>query len=379
MQTITRYIIKQLIVGTVFVTASLACLLWLSQSLRFIELIVKKGLSITTFMHLTVLLLPNFLVIILPISLFAVVLFTYNRLNVDRETIVLKAAGISQFGLARAPLVLAAVLTAVGYVLTLYLVPKSVESFRELQWKISNDVSAVLLQDGTFTEVAPGLTVYVRSRTTEGELLGVLVHDNRKPERSVTMMAERGALVFAEKGPRVLLVNGNRQEVKDGDGHLSLLYFDSYTVELSGLSDDSGDRFRDARERGIGELLTATEREGLREVDIHRFRVEAHQRIVNPMTHITFVMVALASLLTGPFNRRGQAVRIVIAVVIMILLEAASLGGASAAIRHLALIPFLYLFALAPIPVAAYVLVRQPRWLDSSPWAMFQERARFRS
>ncbi len=374
MQRITGYIFRQLTLGTIFVTLGLACLLWLSQSLRFIELIVKKGLSIGTFVHLTILLLPNFLVIIVPISLFAVVLFTYNRLNADRETVVLKAAGVGYFGLARAPVLLALILTAAGYGLTLYIVPKSVERFRELQWTISNDVSAVLLQDGAFTDVAPGLTVYVRARTPEGELLGVMVHDSRDPGRAVTMMAERGALVFAEKGPRVFLVNGNRQEARAGAGNLSLLYFDSYTVELGGLVGDKGDRFRDARERGIGELLTATEAEGLREIDIHRFRVEAHQRLVNPLTHLTFVMVALASLLTGPFNRRGQIVRVVVAVGIMILLEAASLGGANAATRHPAFLPVLYVLALAPIAASAYVLARQPRWLDRAPWAALTER-----
>lgn len=103
MPRISLYILRQLLVGTLFISMGLACVIWLTQSLRFVELIVNKGLSIGVFAHLTLLLIPNFLIVILPVSLFAVVLFTYNRLMADRELVVLRAAGVSQWGLARRP------------------------------------------------------------------------------------------------------------------------------------------------------------------------------------------------------------------------------------------------------------------------------------
>ena len=73
----TKYILRQLIVGMILVTSGLTCIIWLSQSLRFIEMIVNRGLSGGMFVYLTVLLLPNFLVIVLPIALFTVIVLTY--------------------------------------------------------------------------------------------------------------------------------------------------------------------------------------------------------------------------------------------------------------------------------------------------------------
>lgn len=363
---ITRYILRQLAVGTVLVALGLACILWLTQSLRFVELIVKKGLSMGAFFHLTVLLLPNFLVIIVPISLFAVVLFTYNRLNTDRELVVLRAAGTSDFGLSKAALILASLLTVGGYALSLYLVPKSVERFREMQWTIRNDVSAVLLQEGVFTEVSSNLTVYIRSRTPDGELLGILVHDKRNADRTVTMMAERGALVFGEQGPRVLMVNGNRQELKTGESRLSLLYFDSYNVELNSTGDTQDVRFRDARERPMRDLFTLSEADGMQAVDVRRFRVEGHQRLVAPAFNLTFVVIALATLLSGTFNRRGQGVRIVAAVAIMIAVEAMALGSGNLATKHPNSVVLLYVTAILPTVIGLYVLLRRERW--NTPW-----------
>lgn len=358
---ITKYILRQLLTGMVLVSVALACVLWLTQSLRFVELIINKGLSVGTFVSLTLLLIPNFLSVILPISLFAVVLFTYNKLTMDRELIVLRAAGVSEWGLARPALILAGAAAILGYALNLYVIPKSVQGFRELQWNIRNDISGLLLQEGIFNQISPGLTIYLRSRTAEGELQGILVHDKRNPERPVTLMAERGALVYTNTSPRVLMINGNRQEVRVGTGRLSLLYFDNYTVEFGAGGGGSGEaRFRDARERMLMDLLTTTEEE-LGPTDYRRFRIEAHQRLSSPFYYIGFALIALASLLSGSFNRRGQNMRIMGAVAAMVLLQASALGAANLATANLSLAPLIYLNALLPIAIGWFGMTYRPR------------------
>ena len=76
-------------------------------------------------------------------------------------------------------------------------------------------VDTLLLREGVFNNPAPGMTVYLRERGADGEFRGILVHDNRDRENPVTYMAERGALVVSESGPRVVMVNGNQQPVTD--------------------------------------------------------------------------------------------------------------------------------------------------------------------
>lgn len=359
MMGITRYVLRQLTVGMVFVSIALACVLWLTQSLRFVEMIVNKGISVATFLLLTMLLMPNFLVVIVPISLFAVVLFTYNKLTVDRELVVLRAAGFSHWALARPALILAAAATLFGYVMTLWAIPQTVYGFREMQWTIRNDITSVLLQEGVFNKFGDGLTIYVRSRNAEGELLGILVHDKRNPEKPVTLMAERGALVFNETGPRVLMVNGNRQQLPRDTGQLSLLYFDSYTVDLT-TATGGGDRSRDAREMGVLDLLNASEAD-LGAVDYRRAKVELHQRLTSPLYNLGFAIVALASLLTAGFDRRGQGSTILLAIGLMVALQAAALGVANLATRNLMFVPLLYLAATLPIGLGLWLLTHPPR------------------
>src|SRR5882672_3627861 len=113
MTEITRYIFRQLSIGTVLVSAALSCIVWLTQSLRFLQFVVNKGLALSAWIKLTLLLLPSFLAVVIPPALFFVVLFIYNKLILDRELVVAQAAGVSRVSLAKPALWAAAAAMAV--------------------------------------------------------------------------------------------------------------------------------------------------------------------------------------------------------------------------------------------------------------------------
>ena len=167
---IDRYILRQLLFALVAATGALVALIWLTQSLRFVELVVNRGLSLGVFMELTGLLIPNFVAVILPITSFVVVQFIYQRLAGDRELTVMRAAGLSPAILARPALALCVATVACCYLLNIYVVPTSYAAFREYQFEIRNRLAAFLLQEGVFTSVSDDMTVYVRSRETDGTL-----------------------------------------------------------------------------------------------------------------------------------------------------------------------------------------------------------------
>ena len=58
MSGISWYIFRQLGWGTVLVALVLTLIVWLTQSLRFVDMIVNRGLPGSTFFYLTLLLLP---------------------------------------------------------------------------------------------------------------------------------------------------------------------------------------------------------------------------------------------------------------------------------------------------------------------------------
>lgn len=358
MQKVSGYILRRSTVAFLFVTLSLVCAIWLMQSLRLIDLIVNRGLPFSMFLYMSMLMLPTFLALILPVSLFTAVLFAYNRLTMDSELLVMRAAGISQTGLSKSAFLLAGIVTVIIYSLTLYLLPLSFREFKDRQVTIRNDFSTVLLQEGVFTELATGITVFVRERGAEGELLGVLVHDGRNPEKPVTMMAENGALVRTDEGPQVIMVNGNRQEVSKDSGALSLLYFDRYVLDVHSVDKTLDKRWREPRERFLDELFFPDMTDGNNQFNAAKLRAEGHQRLTLPIYALTFTVIALAALLSGDYARRGLGKRITTAILLIVAIQGAALGFTNLAARFPWLVPLIYLNALLPLIGGIIVLFR---------------------
>ena len=133
----------------------------------------------------------------------------------------------------------------------------------------------LLLRTGTFHDIMDGLSFYARDRGSKGELLSILIHDTRKPEKPVTIMAESGDLIPTPEGPQILVKNGMRQEVEQSTGVLSQLIFDSYMVDFSNITDNFLTRWREPRERSMYELLTPKGK------DVHPKTIKSFFRICN--------------------------------------------------------------------------------------------------
>src|SRR5690349_12039968 len=101
-----RYVFSHLLWPTVLVTVSLTGIIWLTQVLRFLDFILNRGLSLGDFLYLTGLMLPSLLLILMPIALAIAVIYTYNKLTVESELIVLNAVGVSKWELTRPALLL---------------------------------------------------------------------------------------------------------------------------------------------------------------------------------------------------------------------------------------------------------------------------------
>ena len=213
MKKLNVYIARQITVGFLLVSFSLMSIIWLTQSLRFVELITNKGIGLGIFVQMTSLLMPRIFTILSPISLFAAILFVYNRMLSDRELIVMKAAGISPWQNAKPAIF-------IGFLLCLFnvynmniLTPNSENHFKDLQWQVKNDVSHLMFREGEFTTLQNNLTVFITTHNPDGSVGGILINDERTPNLKSTISAELGRIIYTDKGPRIILVNGSRQEI----------------------------------------------------------------------------------------------------------------------------------------------------------------------
>jgi lipopolysaccharide export system permease protein len=348
------YIFRQVLLALVVATGGLTALIWLTQSLRFVDLVVNRGLSFLVFIQLTGLLIPSFIAVILPITTYVVIQFVYQRMATDRELTVMRAAGLSPWALARPALAVALLATLVGYGLSIWAVPASLNDFKQFQWEIRNRLAAFLLQDGVFTPLSDKLTVYIRSRDQDGTLRGILVDDARDPTAHATILAERGRLIEGPSGPRVLLLDGSRQEIDHQSGRLDMLTFRQNEIDLAEATKDDTARPADMSEVPLRDLLNP---HPYFERDRPKWVAEGHKRLSAPLTTLSYAMVGLFSSLGGMFRRHGGVVRPLVTVGFMVVLLALGLAFGTLGARDNSLLFLLWVHATVPGLICAWLLL----------------------
>jgi lipopolysaccharide export system permease protein len=368
MSGLTRYMLRQTLLLTLFVTAALSVAVWLIQSLRLIDLIVNRGLSVGLFLYLAVLILPRLVEVVLPIAVFVAVLFIYNKLTAESELLVMRAAGVSEAGLARPAVLTGLIAMTVLYGLSLEIVPAANRAFKDLQFQIRNRFATVLVQDGVFNTLSDRLMVYDTGRNEAGDLLGLVIYDLRDENKPVTVFAERGAFADTPEGPRLVLVNGSRQQRDDSNGHLSVLSFERYTLDLAELGDAAVARDRQPDERYTTELLFPGNRPA-GDGSVRAFFVELNMRLEGPLTALAMALLPILCLLPGDFNRRGQGRRVLLATGLALAFEFVDIGLKNFAGRADVAVPLLYLTVLMPVTACLWVLWRDQHIAARPPLA----------
>lgn len=356
MKKLNLYILRQVVTGFLLVSFSLLSMLWLTQSLRFVEMVTNKGLPLHLFVELTSLLMPRLFSILSPIALFASVMFVYNRMLTDRELVIMQAAGISPWRNARAVVYIGLVLTAFSVYVQNVAIPEAENAFRNLEWEIKNNVSHLMFREGEFTSVQNNLTVFISRHEKDGAVAGILLNDERDPKNKVTLSAEKGRIVYTDNGPRIILIKGVRQEVSRDGTNFSSLKFDRYSVDLGQMGSKSI-KEASVREKTLWELLNANGDASLTPEEKRKYIVEGHRRLVTPWYNLVFALLACTGLLIGNFNRRGQTKIISISVLVMILVQGNDLIVTNLAGRSLYFLPMLYVNCFVPLGICIYLLL----------------------
>jgi len=356
MPRLSLYILRQLIGPTAIFTFLLTAVIWLTQSLRLLDLVINRGQSAPTFLYLTLLILPSLLVIILPIAFYAGALWGLSRLSSDSELVVMGAAGYSRSQLSVPVFVAAGIVTALTYLCVLYLMPAGQRAMADEVFNIRADIGSALLNAGEFSTPAKGLTVFIRDLDSEGQFRGILVHDGRNPSKPTSYFAEHGSLAQTPAGARLIMFDGTIEQSAKGGSQLSVLAFKSYVFPLDQFASPRAAPLRAASERFLSELIWPPPSAKLTPKMRNAFLAEAHSRLTAPLYAMAFALIALAAVARGRRARGAQVLRLVVASVSVALLRIAGYGLQGLASRYPFLDVFFYVIPILGGVAAFFVL-----------------------
>lgn len=301
-----RYLLKKITSYFVVVLTILICLIWFTRAISFVKFITEKGISITSFLQLFILILPWLSLLIIPISLFIAILISYGRMNSSNEITILKNSGLTKIQIIKPAIIVACFMSLFCYLISLYLMPMANKNLKLAKKDFQHNYANIMISPGIF-ESLNNLTIYVNDRDENNKLFGVLLYDTYSKESTMTLSAKDGKLIEENGSILMLLRDGSLQKYNIKERNSEILYFDEYVVNLS--QNNKVTNFNlvwKAAERYLHELIYPEEEETSQEI-LNSYRVEIHQRLTYPLFSVILTLIACAFILKGDFSRRGSA------------------------------------------------------------------------
>jgi lipopolysaccharide export system permease protein len=294
-----RYLFRQAANAFLVILLTLTLVVWLATALKQLDLITSQGQGVVLFLEMTLLSLPSLMALIAPNAMLMAALYTLDRMNGDSELIVMTASGAPIWRIG-APLIGLASIVAIGVLIAnLFVTPASMRALRGFITQVRADLISQVLQPGRFSSPENGLTFHIRDRATNGDLLGLLVHDERDDKQVMTYLAERGRILTNDDGSYLIMFGGyvqrSNRESKDKD--VQIVAFDQNMLDLSEFGQDDADS-KDVRprEKYTSELIYPD----MTNPDIARsypkIRTELHERFATPLYCLLFAFLAITLL-----------------------------------------------------------------------------------
>jgi lipopolysaccharide export system permease protein len=342
MNSIDKYIFRTAFGAFALIAASLTLLIWITQALREIDLMTNQGQAILVFIGMTGLLIPVLVLIIAPIALMVAVTYTLNKLNADSEMIVMSASGMSPWRLFVPFILVALVVSLMVAVIGAYLGPKGLRELRTCAAHLRADLISTIVKPGRFTTIERGLTIHIRERRPNGQLLGILIDDRRDPKEQATILAERGQILENERGAFLVLETGSVHRREDPQRDPTIVQFERYAFDLSRFSAGESSRTLTPRERYLWEIAAPEPDDPLYRLQPGAFRAELHDRLAAPLYPLAFAILAYAFLGTPATTRQSRTFALVLTILAVAGLRFVGFGSTIFAAQRPVAVAFLY-------------------------------------
>jgi lipopolysaccharide export system permease protein len=321
MKLIERYIFRRMLAAMVFSFFALAAMLWLSQALRQFNLVTDKGQALSTFLELTAYLFPILIMIVLPLSVQIGVTFALTTLNSDSELAVMNASGMPQWSLVKPALLLGLIATVLIGAMSLYFTPLTLRLGQALLAEIRSSLISSIAREGAFTSLADGLTFHLQSRDNDGTFRGIFVADDRDATKSMTYIAQKGAIIDNPLGTFLVMSNGSIQQRSKVDDTISIIEFTSYAFDLSTFAAAGSAPALAPQQRPTAYLLHPDPADPYFRQSPGAFVAEFNDRITSPLYGLVFALFPLLFIGQAQSHRISRAPSVAMASVLLITLR----------------------------------------------------------
>ena len=354
--TILKYVFFNIFKPFFVITLVLTGLVWLSRSLKYVDLIINKGLSFFSYFWFVSLIAPKILAILLPLISFVAILYTYHKLSSESELIIMESIGLSKLKLCIPAFIFGILAALLVLAIETLVSPNNYKKFKSFQSDLRNDFVISALQEGSFHSPLTDITVYVDKILKNGSLQNILIHDTRNQDIESTILAKKGIISNIQDKPNIIVFNGVRYLNNKTNNQSSVLNFDKYEFQIDYSNTKSSTRFRQAEERSLKELIYPQKKHA--DKILNEFYSEAHRRLSSPLLVIFMCTTAASTVLFGKMKKRTSTRKIFFLASFALVIQALYITLINNLVFSISLFILLYLvlilFSILPILVIRY-------------------------
>lgn len=205
MSLIDRYLCREFVPVFILVTVVTTIVLFLDKMLWITTLILRNHLDVLTSVRLFYYTLPTVSGVTLPIAFLMACTLTFNRLSMDSEYIVLKAAGVSLYRMLAPLVALSIVAYGLASFVLMYVSPWGFHGLQQLFFEVARSRAYYHLQAREFNDTFKGLVLYIERMNLERQRFeGVFISDTRSGVSQV-ITAQSGDILTEPEALRVVL------------------------------------------------------------------------------------------------------------------------------------------------------------------------------
>ena len=296
---INRYIFREISISFIIILFVMTFVLLMGKMLQIMDLIINKGISVLSVLHMIMLIMPSLMIFTIPIALLISILIAMGRFSADNEITALKSSGISLLQM----LYPAAVVSMIAFVITIVmsniLAPTGNYAIKRLLFEQVTKNATIALKEKAFNIHFIGLLVYADKIPADGEYMeGVFVSDSRLRGEENIIIAKK-AFVVAD--PRSMIVklrmeDGSIHTVSQDLKNYRKIDFTTYDINLhlgATILAKFTDKYKEIEEMTISELAAAIKKQELQNASIREIMLEIHTRFATPFVCIFFGLLAL--------------------------------------------------------------------------------------
>jgi lipopolysaccharide export system permease protein len=267
----------------------------------------------------------------------------------------MEAAGANRSVIFRPIMLLAIGISLFSFVVDNMVEPKARVVARQMVAEAYADLLSTVIEEKNFRRIEDGLYVQISQRLSGRILKGLFVADSRDPAFDLLYYAKEGAV---DPSGTSLLMRDGEVHRKTVDGNVSVIKFDSYSFDLSDLTQSRGQATLRSGDRGLGFLLNPDPSDADVKAKPGSYRAELHRRLTEWALPAIFALISLVIAGDARSHREARLHPMVSALTIAFALRWADFYVANQIENSAAYIGWLYALNIGAVIVTVILLVR---------------------